>query len=110
MFISAVDFPLERISHNILFFLLVSLIVSASVQNNTLYRHNRVAAIICLFVALFASFLAYTRHQGEIHMTSAKLYKGNSNWHRIIKEVDKSFKKGIYEIDRSSTPIHWYSA
>ena len=109
MFISAVDFPLERISHNILFFLLVSLIVSASVQNNTLYRHNRVAAIICLFVALFASFIAYTRHQGEIHMTSAKLYKGNSNWHRIIKEVDKSFKKGIYEIDRSSTPIHWYS-
>jgi O-antigen ligase/Tfp pilus assembly protein PilF len=111
MFISSVDFPMERVAHNVLFYLLIAVVVSARLKNtkNNTFNYQKPIRIACVLVALCASFVGYARHQGEIHATAAKLYKGKSHWQRIIKEVDKAYKPGIYEIDRSSTPLHWYS-
>tara|TARA_Y100001978_G_scaffold198235_1_gene210371 strand:- start:1903 stop:3876 length:1974 start_codon:yes stop_codon:yes gene_type:complete len=110
MFISSVDFPLERIAHNVLLYLLIAIVISARLKNITnTVNYHRPIQIFCMIIAICSSYVGYARHQGEIHSTAAKLYKGKAHWQRIINEVDKAYKTGVYEIDRSSTPLHWYS-
>ena len=108
--ISLFDFPLERITHNILFIILLSYTISVSKksQQNVSNRfHKTFWCISVLFICL-SSYVANARHTGEIHLTKAKLYKGKNSWKPIIRNVDNAFIPNIYEIDRSGTPIHWY--
>ena len=63
---------------------------------------------IIILGLIFAIFIGYTRHVGEIHSTKAKALKGKNVWHRVIKEIDKAYDPNFYELDRSGTPLHWY--
>ena len=108
--ISLFDFPLERITHNILFIILLSytITVSKKSQQNVSNRFHKIFWCISVLFICLSSYVANARHTGEIHLTKAKLYKGKNSWKPIIRNVDNAFIPNIYEIDRSGTPIHWY--
>ena len=108
--ISLFDFPLERITHNILFVILLSYIISLSKKSqlNVSNRFHKIFWFISVFFICISSYVAKARHTGEIHLTKAKFYKGKNSSKLIIRNVDNAFIPNIYEVDRSGTPIHWY--
>jgi tetratricopeptide (TPR) repeat protein len=108
--ISMVDFPLERISHNILFFLIVSIIISGTIKQNNNYKDYASVWVLYLFlsITLFAVYVGYVRYNGEIHATNAIRYKVKNNWPMVIKEINKAYDIHYYEIDNTSTPLLWY--
>ena len=109
--ISLFDFPLERITHNFLFFIILSYIVSINSNNKTSLfklKINKLFWFFSLLIVCSAAYIGNTRHKGEIYLTKAKLFKDKKTWQAIIKNVDKAYISNIYEIDRSGTPIHWY--
>tara|TARA_B100000886_G_C20420392_1_gene491300 strand:- start:1339 stop:3195 length:1857 start_codon:yes stop_codon:yes gene_type:complete len=110
-FISLFDFPLERITHNFFFFLLLSYIVSTSSIKKISFFKNKINKFYWFFSLLIlgsATYVANARYKGEVYLTKAKFYKDKNTWQAIIKNVDKAYISNIYEIDRSGTPIHWY--
>ena len=108
-FISAVDFPMERIEHNLLFYILIATVVSPNIKPITDAKHHTAFNSIMISISVLCCVVGFLRHKGEVHLTTAKLYKGKQHWQRIIKEIDKAYVPNIYELDRSSTPVHWYS-
>ena len=110
-FISLFDFPLERVTHNFLFFLILSYIISISSKNKTSFFKNKTDKFFWFFSLLImcsAVYVSNTRHKGEVYLTKAKFFKDKNSWQAIINNVDKAYIPNIYEIDRSGTPIHWY--
>ena len=109
LFISAVDFPMERIEHNVLFYTLIVTAVSPNIKPTINVKHHTAFNSIMISIVVLCCVIGLLRHKGEVHLTTAKLYKGKQHWQRIIKEIDKAYVPNIYELDRSSTPVHWYS-
>ena len=109
-FISMVDFPLERISHNILFFLIISIVISGTIKQNNNFKESTSVWVLYLFltITLFSVYVGYVRHNGEIHVTNAIQYKIKGNWPMVIKEINKAYDIHYYEIDNTSTPLLWY--
>jgi O-antigen ligase len=109
-FISMFDFPFERISHLIIFFVFVSIIISSKIKLN----HNDVfkipTAIIFFYslTTLFIIYIGYVRYNSEIHSNNAIKLKQKGNWNYVIKAIDKAYSKMFYEIDNTSTPLLWY--
>jgi len=106
-FISLVDFPLERFSHNIIFFVLASFIISARVQDTkakmpSWFKFGLIA------ISFFTVYVATIRYTGEVYATNAIHYKNKGNWNYVIKAIDKSYNKNFYEIENTSTPLLWY--
>ena len=109
LFISAVDFPMERIEHNVLFYTLIVTAVSPNIKPTIKVKHQTAFNSIMISICVLCCVIGLLRHNGEVHLTTAKLYKGKQHWQRIINEIDKAYVPNIYELDRSSTPVHWYS-
>jgi tetratricopeptide (TPR) repeat protein len=105
-----VDFPLERISHNILFFLIISIVISGTIKQNNNFKESTSVWVLYLFltITLFSVYVGYVRHNGEIHVTNAIQYKIKGNWPMVIKEINKAYDIHYYEIDNTSTPLLWY--
>lgn len=109
--ISLFDFPFERVTHNLFFFLLLSYLISVKSNENLNFlkrKYNQLFWYFSILIICSSTVVANARHSGEIYLTKAKFYKGKNSWQAIIKNVDKAFIPNIYEIDRSGTPIHWY--
>ena len=106
-FISLVDFPMERFSHNIIFFVLASFIISGRIKDS---KSNMPIwfklALIC--ISFFAVYVSSIRYQGEIHAANAIYYKSKGNWTYVIKAIDKAYHPVYYEIENTSTPLLWY--
>ena len=106
-FISLVDFPLERISHNIIFFVLASFII-ASKKQETKYTTSVFILPLLIIISIYSVYVAYIRYDAEKHTKTAIYYKNKGNWNRVIKEIDKAYNKDYYEIENTSTPLLWY--
>ena len=109
-FISLVDFPMERFSHNIIFFILASIIISGRLNQKGLIKDSlpKWLNYILLFIACFSVYVALTRYQGEIHAANAIHYKSKRNWKYVIKAIDKAYDPIYYEMENTSTPLLWY--
>ena len=108
LLISALDFPFERVPHNILFIIILGFIISNDPPTTNKSIDFKYLKPIIILGLSFSIFIGYTRHVGEIHSTKAKALKGKNVWHRVIKEIDKAYDPNFYELDRSGTPLHWY--
>lgn len=109
-FISMFDFPFERISHLIIFFVLVSIIISSKIklnQNDT-FKIPSVLIFFCSLTTLFIIYIGYVRYNSEIHSNNAIKLKQKGNWNYVVKAIDKAYSKIFYEIDNTSTPLLWY--
>ena len=106
-FISLVDFPLERFSHNIIFFVLASFVISARIKEvNT--KMPTWFKLILIVISFFTVYVAAIRYQGEIHAANAIHYKSKGNWNYVIKAIEKGYHPAYYELENSSTPLLWY--
>ena len=106
-FISLVDFPMERVSHNIIFFTLASFIIAGRVKEaNT--KMPTWFKLLLILISFFAVYVASIRYQGEIHATNAIHYKSKGNWNYVIKAIDKAYNPSFYEVENTSTPLLWY--
>lgn len=106
-FISLVDFPMERISHNIIFFTLASFIISGKIKATKTKIPNGFKFLL-IAVSCFCVYVAYIRYQGEIHAANAIHYKSKGNWNYVIKATDKAYNPTYYEMETTSTPLLWY--
>jgi tetratricopeptide (TPR) repeat protein len=106
-FISLVDFPMERFSHNIIFFVLASFIIAGKIKTPK-QKVSNWFKILLLGVCCFAVYVASIRYQGEIHAANAIHYKSKGNWNYVIKAIDKAYNPTYYEMENTSTPLLWY--
>lgn len=114
-FISFFDFPFERIEHQILFFSLVSIIVTKtfnanSTQGQALKTDLRATKPIYFSLSgliLFSFFIGIKRFEGEKNMR--KIYEAHQEheWSELETLVDQA-KNKYYLIDPMSVPLDWY--
>lgn len=113
-FIALTDFPFERIEHQLLLFLLFSIIFSEfylKIQNSKLEKTNsfklKYIVLIFLFSTITSFIVCSNRYQGELH--NHLLYENhrNLNWTSMIDEVDET-ENYFYRVDPTSVPISWY--
>jgi O-antigen ligase/Tfp pilus assembly protein PilF len=106
-FISFVDFPMERFSHNIIFFILASFIIAGRIKTVKTKIPNGFKLLL-ITVSCFCIYVSSIRYQGEIHATNAIHYKNKGNWNYVIKAIDKAYNPTYYEMENTSTPLLWY--
>jgi tetratricopeptide (TPR) repeat protein len=109
-FISMFDFPFERISHLIIFFVFVSIIISSKIKlnHNDTFKLPSILISFFLLISLFIIYIGYVRYNSEIHSNNAIKLKQKGNWSYVVKAIDKAYSKVFYEIDNTSTPLLWY--
>ena len=106
-FISFIDFPFERISHNIIFFTLASFVISGKIKATK----TKVPAMFKFFLFTLSCYCVYVasiRYSSEVHATNAIHYKSKGNWNNVIKAIDKAYHPIYYEMENTSTPLPWY--
>tara|TARA_B100000214_G_scaffold375564_1_gene362727 strand:+ start:7210 stop:9192 length:1983 start_codon:yes stop_codon:yes gene_type:complete len=106
-FISLVDFPIERFSHNIIFFVLASFVISERLPKPI----NKISNWIIFFflgICLFSVYVSSIRYQAKKHIANAIYYKEKGNWNYVIQAIDKSYNKTFYNIEKNSIPLLWY--
>ena len=108
--ISFLDFPFERIEHLVLFSLLISIIMKNENIKSETYSNpkNKLIFLLTILISLTSVYISYAKHSSEIRSKKALYYKDKNQWSRMIKETKKAYKMGLYEIDRSGTPLDWY--
>ena len=106
-FISLVDFPMERFSHNIIFFVLASFVIAARIKE-VKTKIPTWFKLTLIVISFFAVYVASIRYQGEIHAANAIHYKSKGNWKYVIKAIDKAYNPTYYEMENTSTPLLWY--
>jgi len=106
-FISLVDFPMERISHNIVFFVLASIVISAKIKNDKTKIHKSILYLL-IFLSLFAVYVGFIRYVSDVHTTNAIYYKEKGDWNYVLKAIDRGYSPLYYNIENTSTPLMWY--
>lgn len=111
--ISFVDFPLERIEHQLLFYLLCSI---TTAKYFTLFhavpmKMNPITPYLLGFgsfiIILFSSAISIQRFIGEQHTRKMYEAQNSGNWNLMQLEADKS-ANAFYTMDPMSVPITWY--
>lgn len=112
--ISFVDFPLERIEHQILLYLMFSIIVALYYENiirqklsNRLLVNLKLLLLIMSITLLFSFYVSINRYIGEFHTHKLIVAHHRANWTTMIREADKAVNP-CYSIDPASAPIEWY--
>ncbi len=108
--ISFFDFPMERIEHQVLFFILVAWVVA----HDALIGKKTPSAVGYLYLkpllvttALFASWVTLLRMQGELNTVKMYQAKAQQDWSNVVYFGQKALSK-CYQIDPQSIPIDWY--
>lgn len=109
-FISLVDFPMERLSHNIIFFVLAAIIIAGKIKQKGTSKEKipKWMSYVFLTITSFAVYVASIRYNSEIHATNAIHYKSKGNWRYVIKAIDRAHNPTYYEMENTSTPLFWY--
>jgi tetratricopeptide (TPR) repeat protein len=114
LFISAVDYPLERIEHQLILYLIFSIITAKyyhdfiAIKTSNKFIINKLILItIFSTIILFSFIVGFNRYSGEYY--TSKLYKAHhkNSFRKMIKIADKSINS-FYLIDPMSVPIQWY--
>ena len=110
--ISFFSFPRERVEHNLLFFILLSISIyylKKNIPYITKYsipvkaKYLWIVTIISIGI-FYVSFLVV---QGESITKKIHLAKQNAN-HKLVVELCKNAKSISYQLDPTSMPISWY--
>ena len=113
LFISFVDFPLERVTHNIFFCLIASILISSKLKyvhnpNEERTLNNRGLLLLLGTLTIFTTVVSVNRFVGEINITKAIFFKNKKNWKKVI-EYSKKSNNSFYNMDNTSIPVKWYS-
>ena len=110
VFIALIDFPLERMEHQILLGLMLAFITSQYINTfeNSLKKYDVKYFLILLAVtATFALWLGFNRFDGEKHSNKLLVAHQRGDWNKMISEGNKAINT-FYNMDPFSIPIKWY--
>ena len=109
IFISALDFPSERPSHNFLLSALAAIIISQSINKKNIYYKKNILSSV-LVSSFFVVFLVYSIliYNSNLHMSNVLRHKSQKNWNKMIIELDAAYHPVFFNIDNTSTPLDWY--
>lgn len=110
--ISFFDFPLERIEHQILLYLLFAIIFASYYKQINVFTNklNRISIIVAIFLVLVISvsaIVSVNRIKSEYHTRKMLEYHITNNLSGIISEGNLA-KSTYYNIDAMSMPTDWY--
>ena len=110
VFILALDFSSERVSHTVFFSIICAILISANNNHEKIktININRGIYYFILLLLLFNISFSYLRYKSERHMSKVLLYKANNEWDKMISELDKVYNSFYYDTDNTNTPISWY--
>ncbi|MAQ31880.1 MAG: hypothetical protein CMD26_04015 [Flavobacteriales bacterium] len=109
-FISLVDFPFERISHNTLFAIITAVIISINIKKQKInyIKKSQIISYLFLIIIIFTTYVASIRHQGSVHAKKIEQFRATQNWNGIVSEYKNGYNKYFFTIDQTSTPLDWY--
>ena len=108
--ISLVDFPFERISHNMFFAIISAIIIAHSI--NKKHKEDKTHYTITgafIVLMLFTTYVGYIRYTGSIAIKKVENYKNQKNWNGMINEFHKGYHALFFDLNYTSTPLHWFS-
>ena len=107
--ISLFDYPSERLSHNFLFSILISIIISEKLRLKPYYFiYNKIIFFIStIFLCLFLCF-SYCKYHNDKQMTYVSNFKESEKWDKMLLHLDKLYFTSLFSLDNTSTPIKWY--
>ena len=110
--IAFADFPFERIEHQIIVYLIFSIVLGnyylikkTNLKPLTISLPKFSIAILVLFIFLIT--VTSNRYKGELHTSQMNVAYKTSNWNKVIEEVDLA-NNLFYSIDPTSIPLCWY--
>ncbi|MCK4663057.1 MAG: O-antigen ligase family protein [Bacteroidales bacterium] len=115
MLLSSIDFPKERIIHNVLVFSGIAITISLKNENNKNIINIKksrflIFLIICFVISLISLKFNREKVKGGIHAAKIwALYIPNQRWDLVIREAKKINDK-YYFINPNSTPIAYQTA
>jgi tetratricopeptide (TPR) repeat protein len=109
-FVSMLDFPLERFSHLIIFFLIAAIVISERIRNENLQIFYIPLWIKGFLFALciFSVYIGFIRYNGEVNVTNALKFKKRNKLVSVVKAINKGYSSNFYDIEGTSTPLLWY--
>ena len=111
--ISFVDFPLERIEHQLVIYLIFSIITAGYYHQVTvptpMFKMFKASTLFPVFFsfALFSLIVSLNRFSGESHTKKMYTFQNSSDWIQMITEADKA-TNFCYSTDPTSMPVKWY--
>jgi O-antigen ligase len=107
MFISAVDFPLERMEHPLLIFTSIAFIAASIHSSFVKIEVSKWSLLLLLMVAGYSLFICNKRWQSELQLR--KMYKAHTsgNWEKLVSEGKKALTP-YFNMDYFSIPVSWY--
>lgn len=100
------DFPLERSSHNILFFSLLALVFSYHQGKSLEFKAKPVVFSVVALVALIANYYRLQGQQGAVEVLEANSQR---NAQKIISAVDDAVNP-INNMDDYANPLRYFSS
>lgn len=110
VFIALIDFPLERMEHQILLGLMLAFITSQYINTFEKSRKKydvKYFLILLAFTAIFALWVGVNRFDGEKHSNKLLVAHQRGDWNKMITEGNKAINT-FYNMDPFSIPIKWY--
>ncbi|MFZ4798533.1 MAG: O-antigen ligase family protein [Bacteroidia bacterium] len=110
VFISLVDFPLERSEHQFFILLIIAMVCKQFFTKNKTPKSvpSKWILLSIIVVNLFNLFVFVKRTQAETHAHQMLLAHNKNNWNLMIKEAKKANNE-YFTIDNFSIPLTWYA-
>jgi len=107
--ISFFDFPMERVSHNMLFLIIAAVVLNKGIKSTKKKIEIPKYIIVVFFlISTYTITFSYNRYQKEIHVRNAIDFKGEGNNNLLIKAITEAYDPKYYEMDNTATPLLWY--
>jgi len=111
IFISLVDFPLERMEHQVILGLMLAFIAS-QYDRMIKKRSKKISASLFLLlptaaISAYGLWVGINRYDGEKHSYKIIVAHQNGMWERLIKEGANA-ENTFYNMDPFSIPVKWY--
>lgn len=112
--IAFVDFPLERIEHQLVLGVIFSIVIANFYKEfkttETKPKDNEryaIPIILTVFPIALSLLIATFRYRGELFTQRMYNFERTDNWSAMQQEAKKSVNT-FYKIDPTSAPIEWY--
>ncbi len=113
MVFASLSFPMERPTHTFILNLVFALSLISyhkTRQEEKGYKSKYLSPLLVISVLLMAGtfYVGLSRFQSEMHTKNALNFRVDSQWKKVIDEIDKA-ETYFTKLDPTATPLKWYS-